>query len=89
MTPEFVMDTGRRAMEVTLLLSAPMLLLGLVAGLIISIFQAVTQINEMTLTFIPKLIAIFLGIMLFLPWMLQVMTEYMTGIFVNIPNYIR
>lgn len=89
MTPEFVMDTGRRAMEVTLLLSAPMLLLGLIAGLIISIFQAVTQINEMTLTFIPKLIAIFLGIMLFLPWMLQVMTEYMTGIFVNIPNYIK
>ncbi len=89
MTPEFVMDMGRRAMEVTLLLSAPMLLLGLIAGLIISIFQAVTQINEMTLTFIPKLIAIFLGLMLFLPWMLQVMTEYTTGIFVNIPNYIK
>lgn len=89
MTPEFVMDMGRRAMEVTLLLSAPVLLLGLIAGLIISIFQAVTQINEMTLTFIPKLIAIFLGLMLFLPWMLQVMTEYTTSIFVNIPNYIK
>lgn len=89
MTPEFVMDMGRRAMEVTLLLSAPMLLLGLAAGLIISIFQAVTQINEMTLTFIPKLIAIFLGIIFFLPWMLQVMTEYTTNIFVNIPNYIK
>ena len=89
MTPEFVMDTGRRAMEVTLLLSAPMLVLGLIAGLIVSIFQAVTQINEMTLTFIPKLIAIFLGILLFLPWMLRVITEYMTNIFVNIPNYIR
>lgn len=83
------MDMGRRAMEVTLLLSAPVLLLGLIAGLIISIFQAVTQINEMTLTFIPKLIAIFLGLMLFLPWMLQVMTEYTTSIFVNIPNYIK
>lgn len=89
MTPEFVMDMGRRAMEVTLLLSAPVLLLGLIAGLIISIFQAVTQINEMTLTFIPKLIAIFLGLMLFLPWMLQVMTEYTTSIFVNIPNYVK
>lgn len=89
MTPEFVMDMGRRAMEVTLLLSAPVLLLGLIAGLIISIFQAVTQINEMTLTFIPKLIAIFLGLMLFLPWMLQVMTGYTTSIFVNIPNYIK
>lgn len=89
MTPEFIMDTGRRAMEVTLLLSAPMLLLGLVAGLIVSIFQAVTQINEMTLTFIPKLIAIFLGLILFLPWMLQTMTEYTTAIFVNIPNYVK
>lgn len=89
MTPEFVMDVGRRAMEVTLLLSAPMLLLGLAAGLIVSIFQAVTQINEMTLTFIPKLIAIFLGLIFFLPWMLRLMTEYTTGIFVNIPNYVR
>lgn len=89
MTPEFVMDMGRRAMEVTLLLSAPVLVLGLIAGLMVSIFQAVTQINEMTLTFIPKLIAIFLGLTLFLPWMLQVMTEYTTSIFVNIPNYIK
>lgn len=89
MTPEFVMDMGRRAMEVTLLLSAPVLLLGLIAGLIVSVFQAVTQINEMTLTFIPKLLAIFLGLILFLPWMLQIMTEYMAGIFINIPNYIK
>jgi flagellar biosynthetic protein FliQ len=89
MTPEFVIDMGRRAMEVTLMLSAPMLLLGLIAGLAVSIFQAVTQINEMTLTFIPKLIAIFLGLILFLPWMLQVITEYTAGIFVNIPNYIK
>ncbi len=89
MTPEFVMDTGRRAMEVTLLLSAPILVLGLIAGLIVSIFQAVTQINEMTLTFIPKLITIFLALMLFLPWMLQVMTEYTANIFVNIPNYVK
>lgn len=89
MTPEFVMDMGRRAMEMTLLLSAPVLLLGLIAGLAVSIFQAVTQINEMTLTFIPKLIAIYLGLILFLPWMLQVMTEYMAGIFMNIPNYIK
>lgn len=89
MTPEFVMDVGRRAMEVTLLLSAPILVLGLIAGLIVSIFQAVTQINEMTLTFIPKLITIFLALMLFLPWMLQVMTEYTANIFVNIPNYVK
>lgn len=89
MTPEFVTDMGRRAMEVTLLLSAPVLLLGLMAGLAVSIFQAVTQINEMTLTFIPKLIAIFLGLILFLPWMLQILTEYATGIFLNIPNYIK
>lgn len=76
-------------MEVTLLLSAPILILGLIAGLIVSIFQAVTQINEMTLTFIPKLITIFLALMLFLPWMLQVMTEYTANIFVNIPNYVK
>lgn len=89
MTPEFVMGIARGAIETTLILSAPILLLGLFVGLAISIFQAVTQIQETTLTFIPKLLAMFLGLILFLPWMLQIMTAYMTNLFMNIPNYIK
>lgn len=89
MTPELVLDIGRRAMETILLISAPMLLFSLVIGLIISIFQAVTQINEMTLTFVPKIIGVFLAIVLFFPWMLQVMMTFTVTLITNIPMYIH
>ena len=73
MSPESVMTIGRQAIEVTLMVAAPMLLTALAVGLVVSIFQAATQINEMTLSFIPKLIGIFLAMMIAGPWMLSVM----------------
>lgn len=88
MTPETVMTMGRQAMEVTLMIAAPMLLVALVVGLAISIFQAATQINETTLSFIPKLIGIFLALILAGPWMLSVMLDYMRQMFTGIPGMI-
>ena len=71
------------ALWMTVLLSAPMLIFGLVAGLVVSIFQAVTQIHEMTLTFIPKILAVVAGLVLFLPWMLHQMISYTTNLYLN------
>ena len=88
MTPESVMTMGRTAMEVTLMVSAPLLLVALVIGLVISIFQAATQINEATLSFIPKLIAVFVTLVLAGPWMLSTMLDYMRQVFTNIPGMI-
>ena len=88
MTPEHVMNIGRQAVEMTLLLSGPLLLAALVVGLIVSIFQAATQINEQTLAFIPKLIATFLVLILAGPWMLQMMVDYMRRLFESIPQLI-
>ncbi len=85
MTPETVMNMGRHAMEVTLMISAPMLLTALVIGLVISIFQAATQINEATLSFIPKLVGIFLALIIAGPWMLTVMLDYMREVFTSLP----
>ena len=88
MTPEIVMNIGRQAIEVTLLLSGPLLLSTLLIGLIISIFQAATQINEATLSFIPKLVAAFLILLLAGPWMLQLMVDYIRRLFESIPQLI-
>lgn len=88
MTPESVMTMGRQAMEVTLMVAAPMLLVALAVGLIISIFQAATQINETTLSFIPKLIAIFITMIVAGPWMLTVMLDYMRQMFASIPGMV-
>jgi flagellar biosynthetic protein FliQ len=85
MTPESVMALGRTAMEVTLMVAAPMLLVALIIGLIVSIFQAATQINEATLSFIPKLVGIFVALIVAGPWMLSVMLDYMRQVFGNIP----
>lgn len=89
MTPEFVVDFARRSMEVTILLSAPMLGVGLLVGILVSIFQAVTSIQEMTLTFIPKILGVMLAIIVFLPWMLQVMIAFTADILINIPQYVK
>ncbi|MBA3008854.1 MAG: flagellar biosynthesis protein FliQ [Proteobacteria bacterium] len=89
MTPEFVVEFAKEAIILTIYLSMPMLGLGLVAGLIISVFQAVTQIQEMTLTFVPKIIAVFLGLLFAAPWMLEEVTSFTTRVFENIPMYIR
>ena len=88
MTPELVMNIGRQAIEMTLMLAAPLLLAALAIGLIVSIFQAATQINEQTLSFIPKLVGIFLTLILAGPWMLQMMVDYIRRLFESIPQII-
>jgi flagellar biosynthetic protein FliQ len=85
MTPESVMTLGRDAMEITLLISAPMLLTALIVGLLVSIFQAATQINEATLSFIPKLVGVFAMLIFAGPWMLSTMVDYMHLVFTSIP----
>ena len=85
MTPETVVTIGRQAIEMTLLLSAPLLLSALVIGLVVSIFQAATQINEMTLSFIPKLLGIFLALILAGPWIVNTMVDYTRRLIGNIP----
>lgn len=88
MTPETVMNIGRQAVEVTILVASPVLLVALVVGLLISIFQAATSLNEATLSFVPKLIAMFLTLILAGPWMLQTMTDYIQRLFTSIPSLI-
>ena len=83
MSPEAVMNIGRTAMEVTLLVGAPLLLVSLIVGLIISIFQTVTQINEATLTFIPKLVAVLATMIIAGPWMISVLVDFMSKSFTN------
>lgn len=88
MTPTTVIELGRGALEVALLVSAPLFLAALVTGLIISIFQAATQINESTLSFVPKLLVIFLTLLLFGPWMITIMTDYIRRLYEAIPGLI-
>ncbi|GAC1415131.1 MAG: flagellar biosynthesis protein FliQ [Burkholderiaceae bacterium] len=88
MSPESVMSLSRHAMEVTVMIAAPMLLVALVIGLVVSIFQAATQINETTLSFIPKLVGVFVALVIAGPWMLTVMLEYMREVFNGIPGMI-
>jgi len=76
MTPELVVQLARRSFEVTLMLAAPLLLFSLVVGLAISVFQAVTSINEATLAFAPKIVAVMVAIIIFFPWMMSYMTDF-------------
>ena len=89
MTPEMVMTLGQRALEMTLLLAAPLLLVALVTGLIVGAFQAATQINEMTLSFIPKLLATAATLVLAGPWMLKIIVGYTRDLFHSIPMLIN
>lgn len=88
MTPQLVISIGREALTVVLLVSGPMLLFGLIIGLVISIFQAVTQINEMTLTFVPKILAVALALLIFLPWMINTLTDFARHVFDLIPTLV-
>lgn len=88
MTPTAVIELGRQAVEVTLMVSAPLFLAALVTGLVISIFQAATQINEMTLSFVPKLVAIFVTLVLAGPWMITLLTDFMRRLIESIPAMI-
>jgi flagellar biosynthetic protein FliQ len=85
MTPETVMTIGTRALEITLMLAAPLLLVALVTGLLVGVFQAATQINEMTLSFIPKLLAIAAAIAIAGPWMIRLIVDYTRELIQSIP----
>jgi flagellar biosynthetic protein FliQ len=88
MTPTTVIDIGRQAIEITLLISAPLFIAALAIGLIVSIFQAATQINEATLSFVPKLIAVFVTLILAGPWMITVLTDFVQRLYGAIPSLI-
>jgi len=83
------MEIGKSALIVTLEIALPILLFSLVAGLVISILQAVTQIQEFTLTFIPKVLATVLALAIFGPWMLHVLVDFTTNLLVNLPHYLK
>jgi flagellar biosynthetic protein FliQ len=88
MTPETVMTIGQRALELTIMLAAPMLLVALAVGLIVGVFQAATQINEMTLSFIPKLLGLAAVLLVAGPWMLSQLVGYTKQLIESIPSLI-
>ncbi|MFQ5453878.1 MAG: flagellar biosynthesis protein FliQ [Candidatus Zixiibacteriota bacterium] len=85
MTPQMVVSIGREALMLTLMISGPLLIFALVVGVTISIFQAITQIQEMTLTFVPKIIAVALALLIFLPWMINIAIDFTRHLFDLIP----
>lgn len=89
MTPEFVIGFARQSIELALTVALPMLGIGLGVGVIVSVLQAATQIQEMTLTFIPKIVSIFLALLFSFPWILDKMTTFTTEVFTNLPKYIQ
>ena len=88
MTPEFVVGFARQAIELALMISLPMLGIGLIVGVAVSIVQAATQIQEMTLSFIPKIVSIFVALLISFPWIMDKMITFTQNVFLNIPNYI-
>ena len=88
MSGDLVIQMAQEALRMVLLISAPMLGLGLLVGLAVSVFQATTSIQEQTLAFRPKIVAVFVAILIFGPWMLRLMVEYVTNVLVNLPYYI-
>ena len=89
MTTDTVVGLMAETIKITLLISAPMLIVGLVVGVVISLLQAVTQIQEMTLVFVPKIVAVLITLVASLPWMISLLTTYTQNIFANIPAYIK
>ena len=89
MSPEFITSYFIQAIKTAMLLAAPMLCVGLIVGILVSIFQAATQINEMTLVFVPKMMGVALALLVFFPWMLRVVTDFTLNMFTNLPMYIR
>ncbi len=89
MTPEFVVSLGREAIQLALLLAAPLLGVGLVVGLIIAILQATTQVQEMTLTFVPKIVCVLLALLAAAPWMLSKMSHFTSQVILSIPQVIK
>lgn len=89
MPAELVVSLARKALSTVLLVAGPMLLAGLVTGLLISVFQATTQINEQTMSFVPKIVAIFMAAMIFGPWMINIVVEFGQEMFGNLSTFIR
>ncbi|WP_371368997.1 Flagellar biosynthetic protein FliQ [Sporomusa rhizae] len=89
MSGDMAIQIGRDALAMVMLVSAPMLILGLIVGIMVSIFQATTQIQEQSLAFIPKIIAVFVAILVFGPWMLSLIVDYTRNLFMSLPNMIR
>ncbi len=89
MTPEVVTSIMAGAIKMALMIGAPMLILGLIVGLIISIFSAVTQIQEMTLTFVPKIVIVLTALLMFLPWIIDKMTTYTINLYSSLPMIVR
>ncbi|MBR1728593.1 MAG: flagellar biosynthesis protein FliQ [Selenomonadaceae bacterium] len=88
MSGDLVIQLAQQSLMTVMIVAAPMLGLGLTVGLMVSIFQATTSISEQTLAFIPKIIAVFVAILIFGPWMLKIMVGFVTEVFVNLPNRI-
>jgi flagellar biosynthetic protein FliQ len=89
MTPEFISSYFMEAIRTAIMLAAPMLTVGLLVGIAVSIFQAATQINEMTLVFVPKMLGVAVALLVFFPWMLRVITDFSQNLFMNLPMYLR
>lgn len=89
MTPDTVIGLMAETIKITLLVAAPMLIVGLVVGVLISLFQAVTQIQEMTLVFVPKIVAVMITLIAALPWMIGMMVNFTQNLFMSIPNYVK
>jgi flagellar biosynthesis protein FliQ len=86
-TPDMAINICRKAVQTVLLCSAPMLLAGMIIGLMVSIFQAATQINEQTLTFVPKIVAVFITLLIFAPWLIRIMTAFTLGVFDTLSDF--
>jgi len=89
MSIEFVTAFGREALLTVLIIASPLLGFALITGVVISVFQAVTQIQEMTLTFVPKIIAVLLAAIVFGPWIIRIMLNFTSTLFMNLPNYMK
>jgi flagellar biosynthesis protein FliQ len=89
MTVELLNQVSRQTFETVLLVGGPVLIVSLVVGMLISVFQAITQLQEVTLTFVPKIVAVFLTLILTLPWTVNVMVEFTRNIIGNLPVYVR
>lgn len=87
MTPDLAVNVARKAVQTVLMCAAPMLLAGMIIGLIVSILQAATQVNEQTLTFIPKIVAVFLTLLFFGPWIINTLTAFTIGIFETMSTF--
>ena len=89
MTPEFVTSFFLDAIKTTILLAMPMLAVGLIVGILVSMFQAATQINEMTMVFVPKMLSVALALLFFFPWMMKLIIGFTQNLLINLPTYIR